>query len=72
MNRDTHPDLGPRVRADSVEACLSRVRDAYPRARAEGSTGFERSYWVDGLLVAHAWPVARQREAMWLRIRSPE
>lgn len=68
MNRDLHPELGPRQRVESLEACLQRVRERQPRAHMEGSTGRERSFWVDKRLVGHAWPVARQAEAMWLRI----
>lgn len=69
MNKDIHPDLGPRQRTGNIESCLRLVREQYPSARMEGSTGAERSFWVARELVAHAWPVAGMREAMWLRIR---
>jgi hypothetical protein len=70
MNRDLHPELGPRQRAETLEACLLLVRAQHPRAHMEGSTGRERSFWVDKRLVGHAWPVARQPEAMWIRVSS--
>ena len=54
MNKDLHPELGPRQRAASIDDCLLRVRAAYPNAHMEGSTGAERSFWVAGQLVAHA------------------
>ena len=71
MNRDLHPDLGPRTRVASIEEALLRVREAHPGAHMEGSTGAERSFWLDGRLVAHAWPVmaTAAAEELWLRVQ---
>lgn len=72
MNRDLHPELGPRRRVASIEACLECVRVSHPAAYMEGSTGAERSFWVEGNLVAHAWPVRRSGgDDMWLRAANP-
>ena len=68
MNRDLHPELGKRQRVASLDECLGLVRVAYPNAYMEGSTGVERSFWVRGNLVAHAWPVRGKTEEMWLRV----
>ncbi len=49
MDYDRYGDaLGPRerVRATTCVTVLDRVRLLHPTAHAEGSTGFERSYWV--------------------------
>lgn len=67
MNKDRHPELGPRQRCTSMEACLDTVRRTHPTASAEGSMGAERSFWVNSQLVAHAWPVARHPNDFWLR-----
>jgi hypothetical protein len=73
MNRDLHPDLGPRQRIVSAELALRLVREVWPGAYAEGSTGPERSWWVktddEPLLVAHHWQIRRSPD-FWLRIRS--
>ncbi len=71
MNRDLHPELGERVRRPDIDACLVDVRHLYPRVSMEGSTGAERSFWVGGSLVAHAWPVRGRCEDFWLRLRQP-
>ena len=68
MNRDIHPELGPRRRIMGMEACLVAVRAIHPRAGMEGSTGSERSFWVGRELVAHAWPIREAIEAFWLRV----
>lgn len=68
MNRDLHPELGPRGRVHGIEQALAQVRDRHPAASMEGSTGAERSFWVKGLLVAHAWPVRGSEDDFWLRI----
>lgn len=68
MNRDLHPELGAKVRTASLEAATAAVRERFPAAVCEGSMGSERSYWVDGELVGHAWPVRGDSEGMWLRV----
>ena len=72
MNKDRYPELGPRQRANSFEDCLARVRAVYADVFVEGSTGAERTFWIrvgqDKQLVAHAWPVSRVPDSMWLRI----
>lgn len=58
--------LGPRVRrfrgvGDVLSRVFAAVREHYPNARMEGSTGYERTFEVPGpdrgdwFLVAHAW-----------------
>lgn len=72
MNRDQHPELGPRLRMGSMKDCLNAVLALYPDAYAEGSTGAERSFWVHGKLVAHAWPVRNvlsHDDPMWCRLK---
>lgn len=73
MNKDTHQELGPKefVRFDEM---LTLVRRRWPTASVEDSTGFERSFWVNGGLVAHAWPIYAdwRDEAMWIRIKDYE
>lgn len=71
MNRDLHPEFGARVRLVDIDACLVQVKATHPAAHAEGSMGAERSFWVNGQLVAHAWPVKRHPDAMWLRVCCP-
>ena len=68
MNKDRYPELGPKYRVATIEACLEMVRKRFPAAYMEGSTGAERTFFVERRLVAHAWPISRQRDAMWLRV----
>jgi len=54
-------DGGRRHRLPTPDAILDRVRKIHPSATKEGSAnGF--SYWVDGGVVAIAWPVSRSHE----------
>jgi len=51
-------DRGRRRRLPDIDSISAAVRRVYPTATKEGSTnGF--SYWVEGSVVALAWPVAR-------------
>lgn len=74
MLYDIHKDLGPKRRLVSYEEALAAVREVWPDARAEGSTGTQRSFWVgDGMeseLVGHAWEVRSATGGWWLRCRS--
>ncbi len=72
MMKDIHPELGPRMRVSSIEEALARVRDAWPRVGMEGSTGFQRSFWVDGELVAHCWEIRGREDDFWLRIKTED
>jgi hypothetical protein len=59
MLYDIHHDLGPKKRLASYEHAFAAVRAIWPGARSEGSTGFQRSFWIgpasDAELVGHAW-----------------
>lgn len=57
------PKLGPAKRVASFEAALDAIREFYPNAYVEGSTGPERSFWVENEAVGIAWPI---------RVRNPE
>jgi hypothetical protein len=75
MMKDIHPDLGPRKRVSSIEDALANVRKVWPSAWMEGSTGFQRSFWIrgaDGLgaLVGHCWEIRGRSDQFWLRIKA--
>lgn len=52
---------------------LGYVREVWPTAYREGSTGSERSWWIrtdgqEAVLVAHSFPVrGRDDTEMWVR-----
>lgn len=75
MLKDIHPDLGPRTRVATVEKALAAVRKVWPQAYLEGSTGFQRSFWVDlageAELVGHCWEIRGISGDFWLRVRQP-
>lgn len=57
---DTYKDIqNELVKCGTLEDALILVRRSYPKTYMEGSTGFQRSFWIrsDGasLLVGHAW-----------------
>ena len=63
---------GKKTRMSSFEACVTHVQALFPRAYAEGSTGYERTFWLGGELIGHAWPTNPRTTvlgAMWLRVR---
>ncbi len=66
---DTHPELGPRVRAASLEDALARVRQHHPGAAMEGSSGAHRSFWDGPTLVGFAWAVLPRAQSFWLRVQ---
>ncbi len=70
MLKDIHPELGPRNRVSSTEEALARVREVWPLASMEGSTGFQRSFWIDGELVGHCWEIRSREDDFWLRIKA--
>ena len=74
MLMDIHKDLGSKTRVGSIEQALEQVRRVWPNAGMEGSTGFQRSFWVPGpdgmTLVAHCWEMRGRDDQFWLRIRS--
>ncbi len=67
MQTYRYPELGPKRRVTSLEEAMQSVKNRYPQAYSEGSTGPERSFWVDGRFVAYAWPV-RGKNEFWLRV----
>lgn len=71
MNKDRYPELGQKVSVDSIEAALERVRQTWPNATMEGSTGAERSFWTKTSsgngLIGHCWPKKFREEPMFLR-----
>lgn len=70
---DRYPELGPKCTAVAFDDALEQVRKKWPRAHAEGSTGYERTWWSGEQLVAHHWPKrARDPEPMWLRVLDPD
>lgn len=72
MTLDIHPDLGRKQRVGSIEDALTVVRTVWPRAWMEGSTGYQRSFWVSGSdgaeLVGHCWEVRGKSGDLWLRV----
>lgn len=72
MSKDRYKFLGEKTRVKDFDEALSRVREVWERAGAEGSTGPERTFFVsvekDLGLVAHCWPVRGKRDEMFLRI----
>jgi hypothetical protein len=75
MLKDIHKDLGPKTRVSSTEDALARVRQRWPAAFAEGSTGYQRSFWIHGddreaEFVGHCWEIRGREDAFWLRVRS--
>lgn len=79
MDHDRFPALGPKTKHVDADAVRAAVQHVWPKAYAEGSTGWERSWWVadpeggDPVLVAHHWPVDRRwrSEEMFARIVDP-
>jgi hypothetical protein len=71
MNKDRYSFLGSRTLVADFEAALASVRETWPTACAEGSTGAERTFYVGrgpkAGLVAHCWPRRFREEAMYLR-----
>ena len=65
MTRDRYPDLGPKEDLSSFDSALERVREAWPEAWQEGSTGLERTWWVrEGATtrcIAHHWETRKGR-----------
>jgi hypothetical protein len=75
MLKDIHPDLGPRSRVSSIEEALTHVRKVWPSAWREGSTGFQRSFWVkdaggEAVLVGHCWEIRGREDDFWLRVKA--
>lgn len=53
---DTYSDIPSELsKVGTLDDALNLVRRSYSKANMEGSTGFQRSFWVDRQLVAHAW-----------------
>ncbi|AOG02996.1 hypothetical protein BSY19_5134 (plasmid) [Bosea sp. RAC05] len=66
---DRYPQLGPRSAAATDDEAMRLVRAIHPTAHKEGSTGFERSWWMGRILVAHQWPQHhRSLEPLWVRV----
>lgn len=67
---DRYPELGPKLTAATEMEAMTMVRAVWSQAYKEGSTGYERTWWVGKELVAHQWPKsARAPEPLWIRIR---
>lgn len=74
MLKDIHKDLGTKSRVSSIEEALFRVREHWPEAYLEGSTGYQRSFWVregsgEAELVGHSWEIRGRDDDFWLRIK---
>lgn len=67
--RDLNSFPGKKIRVDSIEQALEKVRETYPDATKEGSIG-AYSFSKDGETIAEMW-LAR-KEGWWLRIKKPE
>ena len=77
MSPDRYAEIlgGKKKKMPSFDACVTAVRMLFPMAYAEGSTGYERTFWLVGNLVAHAWPTNTKTTklgAMWLRVVDAE
>ncbi|NTF17885.1 hypothetical protein G6L37_05680 [Agrobacterium rubi] len=72
MLMDIHKDLGHRQRVASIDEALEAVRVTWTGAYMEGSTGYQRSFWIHGpgeaVLVGHCWEVRGRDDSFWLRI----
>ena len=69
---DRYPSLGRKITAATEQEAMDLVRAVWPSAHKEGSTGFERSWWVERELVAHQWPKNNQTlEPLWVRVSKP-
>ena len=71
---DRYPEIGPKEWVPDLWAAQGRVRAVYPKAACEGSTGPERTFWINGPdgqrdCIAHTWPRARNAKGCWLRMR---
>jgi hypothetical protein len=63
-------DIHPYLRLNNIDECMQYVRRFYPNVAMEGSTGSQRSFWVNREVVAHAFPVQNKSEHFWLRCKS--
>lgn len=76
MDHDRYHALGPKLRVANFANAANVIREVYPAAYWEGSTGYERSWWTNsehGLeLIAHSWPVRRHPTNLWLRVKPPQ
>lgn len=74
MLMDIHKDRGQKTRVGSIEEALASVRKIWPGASMEGSTGYQRSFWVpghDGMeLVGHCWELRGRDDQFWLRTKA--
>lgn len=75
MGKDRYASelTGPKLKFNSFESSLLYVRNIFPDVYAEGSTGFERTFWVkrnsEPELVAHVWMTGRTKEVWHLRVK---
>lgn len=64
---------GPYLRFNSLEGALLYARNVFPQLYVEGSTGFERTFWVrtdnEPTLIGHAWMTGRKKEVWHLRLK---
>lgn len=70
-SRDRYPEIGKKFRFKGMlEDVLLLVRETYPTAFKEGSTGYEYTFYIktdnDPELIGHAW--SRDNENWWVRI----
>jgi len=56
-----------RIRTQSLEDSLRIVRERYPQATLEGSTGLNYSFWIDAkTVVATTWEMRGPSHHWWL------
>ena len=56
-----------RIRTNSLEDSLRIVREHYPHATLQGSTGFNYSFWIDTkTVVATTWEIRGPSHQWWL------
>lgn len=65
---DVHQNLGPRLRCLSLAKCTESVFASHPGARIEEREGRECFFWLDDVMVAHAWPLRGYSLNFWVRM----
>lgn len=74
MKGDRYKEIltGPYVRTNTLEAARLLVKNLFPEMYMEGSTGFERTFWIrendEPKLIAHTWMTGRTKEVWHVRI----
>jgi hypothetical protein len=63
------PSDGPRKITLNLETLLVAVREIYPDASFEGSTGLMLTFWVQGVAVGSAWQLKNETWAYRINLK---